>query len=120
MARKKKQASGDVYDRQYQEDLFNTFLVAAYVYDDGNRLKLVFNCFGDSNTVDLDLCSDENNDNSSISNEANCGNLFAQALKQSTIRELGEHSSICMVGSVFVLLCPLPTVDRKPTLVNRH
>lgn len=76
--------NGDVYDRQYQEDLFNTFLVAAYVYDDGNRLKLVFNCFGDSNTVDLDLCSDENNDNSSISNEANCGNLFAQALKQST------------------------------------
>lgn len=80
--------NGDVYDRQYQEDLFNTFLVAAYVYDDGNRLKLVFNCFGDSNTVDLDLCSDENNDNSSISNEANCGNLFAQALKQSTRNHL--------------------------------
>lgn len=85
--------NGDVYDRQYQEDLFNTFLVAAYVYDDGNRLKLVFNCFGDSNTVDLDLCSDENNDNSSISNEANCGNLFAQALKQSTRTKPSDEQS---------------------------
>lgn len=94
--------NGDVYDRQYQEDLFNTFLVAAYVYDDGNRLKLVFNCFGDSNTVDLDLCSDENNDNSSISNEANCGNLFAQALKQSTRTKPSEETQVAFL---FVLFC---------------
>lgn len=89
--------NGDVYDRQYQEDLFNTFLVAAYVYDDGNRLKLVFNCFGDSNTVDLDLCSDENNDNSSILNEANCGNLFAQALKQSTRLKPSEETQVAFL-----------------------
>lgn len=93
--------NGDVYDRQYQEDLFNTFLVAAYVYDDGNRLKLVFNCFGDSNTVDLDLCSDENNDNSSISNEANCGNLFAQALKQSTRTKPSEETQVAFLFALF-------------------
>lgn len=76
--------NGDIYDRKYQEDLFNTFLVAAYVYDDGNRLKLVFNCFGDSNTVDLTLGSDENNDNSNISSKADYGNLFAKTLRPST------------------------------------
>ncbi len=44
---------GDVTDKQYQEKLFDTFLVAVYVYDDS--LKIVFSFSGNKNTVKLPL-----------------------------------------------------------------
>lgn len=35
-------------------ELFKNFLVAVYVYDD-NRMKLVFSCMGDQNSVEIPL-----------------------------------------------------------------
>lgn len=44
---------GDIGDKQYQEKLFDTFLVAVYVYDD--NLKIVFSFSGNNNMVKLPL-----------------------------------------------------------------
>ncbi len=42
---------GDIRDSSYRAQLFDTFLVAVYVYDD--ELKLVFSFTGDNNTVHI-------------------------------------------------------------------
>ena len=72
--------NGDVQDKKFQADLFTTFLSVVYLYDD-NRLKLVFNFWGDKNPVEIPLdIGEENNDNSSFYNEK----MFAKNLKLST------------------------------------
>lgn len=45
---------GDIHDKKYQARLFDTFLIAAYLYDDGTA-KLVFSFAGDKNTVTVPL-----------------------------------------------------------------
>ena len=45
---------GDIHDKKYQARLFDTFLIAAYLYDDGTA-KLVFSFAGDKNTVAVPL-----------------------------------------------------------------
>ena len=44
---------GDVYDKKYQARLFDTFLVAVYVYDDD--LRLVFSFSGNKNTIQIPI-----------------------------------------------------------------
>ena len=44
---------GDVLDKKYQAKLFDTFLVAVYVYDDD--MKIVFSFSGRKNTVSVPL-----------------------------------------------------------------
>ncbi|RKJ70830.1 hypothetical protein D7X33_22815 [Butyricicoccus sp. 1XD8-22] len=44
---------GDVLDKKYQAKLFDTFLVAVYVYDDD--MKIVFSFSGRKNTVGVPL-----------------------------------------------------------------
>lgn len=44
---------GDIHDPAYQEAMIDTFLVAAYVYDDS--VKIVFNLGGDKKDVSLPL-----------------------------------------------------------------
>ena len=54
----KKLQAGDVHDKKYQAELFDTFLIAVYVYDnpDGqNYMKVVFNYAGSKNTVEIPL-----------------------------------------------------------------
>lgn len=54
----KKLQAGDVHDKKYQAELFDTFLIAVYVYDnpDGqDYMKVVFNYAGSKNTVDIPL-----------------------------------------------------------------
>ena len=55
---------GDVSDKKYQAKLFDTFLVAVYVYDDD--LKIVFSFSGNKNTVrvPLDASALDNAENS--------------------------------------------------------
>lgn len=48
---------GDVNDKDYQEALIDTFLVAAYVYDD--RVKFVFNLGGKKKDVELPFDIDD-------------------------------------------------------------
>lgn len=54
---------GDVHDKKYQARLFDTFLVAVYLYDDD--MKIVFSFSGDKNTIRIPL-------NQSIDNIENC------------------------------------------------
>ena len=54
----KKLQAGDVHDKTYQAELFDTFLIAVYVYDnpDGqDYMKVVFNYAGSKNTVEIPL-----------------------------------------------------------------
>ena len=48
---------GDVNDKDYQEALIDTFLVAAYVYDD--RVKFVFNLGGSKKHIELPFSIDD-------------------------------------------------------------
>ncbi len=50
---------GDVHDKKYQAKLFDTFLVAVYLFD--NELKIVFGFSGKKNsvTLPLDISSDD-------------------------------------------------------------
>lgn len=48
---------GNVKDKKYQSDLFNTFLVRVYLYDD-NNLKIIFSFTGDKNTITIPLSSE--------------------------------------------------------------
>ena len=82
-----------------------------YVYDDDDNghLKIVFNAFGDNNTVDLPIDFGETDNQSGFSDGAE---KFDYALHRSTKRELGEHGTIEMVGSVFVLFYSLPKIRK--------
>lgn len=83
--------NGDIHDRQYQEDLFKTFLISVYVYDDDDNghLKIVFNAFGDNNTVDLPIDFGETDNQSAFSDGVE---KFDYSLHRSTKREPDEPS----------------------------
>ena len=54
----KKLQAGDVHDKKYQAELFDTFLIAVYVYDNPNGqdyMKVVFSYAGSKNTVEIPL-----------------------------------------------------------------
>lgn len=53
--------SGDVRDKKFQAELFRTFLLCVYVYDD-NRLKILFSFTGDQASVEIPLETGENYD----------------------------------------------------------
>lgn len=68
---------GDVHDKKYQAGLFDTFLVAAYLYDD-NRVKIVFSFAGDKNTIEIPL----EDVIDSIDDEASCVRLSSTLSQQ--------------------------------------
>lgn len=45
---------GDVEDKAFQQQLIDSFLVRAYIFDDG-RLKLIFNCTKEHREVEISL-----------------------------------------------------------------
>ena len=45
---------GDIEDKAFQEQLIDSFLLRAYVFDDG-RLKLIFNCTKEHREVEISL-----------------------------------------------------------------
>ena len=98
--------NGDIHDRQYQEDLFKTFLISVYVYDDDNNghLKIVFNAFGDNNTVDLPIDFGETDNQSAFSDGAE---KFDYSLHRST----KKPSGLCRMA-FFVLYCYTKTAHR--------
>jgi DNA invertase Pin-like site-specific DNA recombinase len=82
---------GDVSDKSYQESLIDTFLVAAYVYDD--TLRIVFHLNGS----DKDLTVPFNIDDLSFSDTSTVSPQLHQTL-------LYEHFGITvlMIGDLFV------------------
>lgn len=98
---------GDIHDRDFQMELFKNFLVAVYVYDD-NRMKLVFSCMGDQNSVEIPLETGEDPPDGGLSPDAK---MFVLTPDSSTNQEQNEHrTTIQMVGNVFVLFCEIPNV----------
>ena len=75
---------GDVYDKKYQARLFDTFLVAVYVYDDD--LRLVFSFSVNKNTIQIPI---ESAVNAVENNAAECSfKLCSAPPKQKTIHRM--------------------------------
>lgn len=91
---------GDVHDKKYQAGLFDTFLVAAYLYDD-NRVKIVFSFAGDKNTIEIPL----EDVIDSIDDEASCVRL------SSTLSHQKYRLSFWTVG---IFLCMEDGVEVYP------
>lgn len=95
---------GDVKNKKYQARLFDTFLVAVYLYDDS--LKIVFQFTGNKNTVeiplkDLDLGTPDMEE---------AADRFVYAPPASTKEAPDEPAPIIyMVGGLFVLALHLPS-----------
>ena len=90
----KKLQAGDVHDKKYQAELFDTFLIAVYVYDnpDGqDYMKVVFNYAGSKNTVEIPL------DPSVIDNVEN---IETGAVRLSSAQVHQERVDAC-IGSFF-------------------
>ena len=87
---------GDIHDRDFQMELFKNFLVAVYVYDD-NRMKLVFSCMGDQNSVEIPLETGEDPPDGGLSPDAK---MFVLTPDSSTRRK--KHYT--ETGGVFLLL----------------
>ncbi len=98
--------SGDITDKKYQSKLFNTFLVAVYLYD--NDLKIEFSFTGKRNTikVPLDASIVDNVDKDSMS-ECSFKPSYAPPKESQTNTE----AIIFMINDVFVLHCPLLTKE---------
>ena len=83
--------SGDINDQSFREALFDTFLVATYVYDD--NIKVIFNLGGtkESTTIPLDLTSAPSPDTSITDSLPHQSPLY-------------EHFgiSVIMIGELFV------------------
>ena len=105
---------GDIHDRDFQMELFKNFLVAVYVYDD-NRMKLVFSCMGDQNSVEIPLETGEDPPDGGLSPDAKMFVLTPDSsTKKSTVlrrkygaflfAEAGFWGLHCFACTVFRLL----------------
>ena len=90
---------GDIHDRDFQMELFKNFLVAVYVYDD-NRMKLVFSCMGDQNSVEIPLETGEDPPDGGLSPDAK---MFVLTPDSSTKKALYFAGSTVL----FFLLKPM-------------
>ena len=88
--------SGDIEDESFREALIDTFLVAAYVYDD--EVKIVFNLGGKQETAELPFDIDD-------------VELSETCISDSQLHQipLYEHNgkTIVMVGNLFVFAAKL-------------
>ena len=86
---------GDVEDRAYQEMLIDTFLIRAYVFDDG-RLKLIFNYQKEHREVTIAL-----EDFSRKEGAEDCGEV---RLSSSHLHQSGRRRTVAvyMVKGYFV------------------
>lgn len=100
--------NGNIEDKKFQSELFQTFLVAVYVYDD--HLKLVFSFTGDNNTLELPLAAsavEKIEEGAAVSN--------VRTLSPMNHQRGAVRTQIYAEGNMFVLVCPLLS-DKKATL----
>ena len=93
---------GDVKDKKYQAKLFDTFLVAVYLYDDD--MKIVFSFSGKQNTVRVPLDASVVAD---IENPSSASGSYAPPSGPPKESQTNQAPTIYMVGGMFVLVCPL-------------
>lgn len=103
---------GDVHDKKYQARLFDTFLVAVYVYDDD--LRLVFSFSGSKNTVQIPI---ESAVNAVENNEAKCSFKLCSAPPKSTSF---ERDLSIFTFSLFTLHSSLFTISSLSALSFRN
>lgn len=80
---------GDVEDKEYQEAIIDTFLVAAYVYDD--NLRIVFN-LGGQNRSEIDIPFDIDSIDIETGGESVC--LTSPPVHQTKARRTQESKSV--------------------------
>ena len=90
---------GDIHDRDFQMELFKNFLVAVYVYDD-NRMKLVFSCMGDQNSVEIPLETGEDPPDGGLSPDAK---MFVLTPDSSTKKTLHSLCGVFLFAPLLVL-----------------
>lgn len=93
---------GDITDAKFRAQLFDTFLVAVYVFDD--HLKIVFSFSGDNNTVEIPTKALDALDSSNAVCKGSPMGSYAN-----------DTPRIYSLGSIFVLVYPISTT-KKATL----
>ena len=104
---------GDIHDRDFQMELFKNFLVAVYVYDD-NRMKLVFSCMGDQNSVEIPLETGEDPPDGGLSPDAK---MFVLTPDSSTKKALYFVGSMVLF---FLLSWRLRKKSVKSLILQAH
>lgn len=95
---------GDVEDKKYQARLFDTFLIAVYLYD--NEMRIVFSFSGKKNTVTVPL-------EAAAEAEAGVGQgslaqgSFKLPVAPPNESQTNSAPTVYMVGGLFVLALPL-------------
>lgn len=97
---------GTVDDQQYRADLFETFLVAAYVHDD--HLKIVFRVFGDNKDLELPFGLDGISDTDIVKSSSSCSRTFGPP----NPAPANSGTTVYMFNDLFVLVCPLETAAK--------
>ena len=119
--------TGDIKNKKFLAKLFNTFLIAVYLYDD-NRLKIVFSFTGNHNSVEIPLELDNDCPDSEIvsdETEVRMSHLECRKnLGSSPSSGEAEKDDDCSDGR-FVRTAPLPpqlcqgfSVNTTPFLVD--
>ena len=102
--------TGDIKNKKFLAKLFNTFLIAVYLYDD-NRLKIVFSFTGNHNSVEIPLELDNDCPDSEIvsdETEVRMSHLECRKnLGSSPSSGEAEKDDDCSDGR-FVRTAPLP------------
>ena len=91
---------GDIHDRDFQMELFKNFLVAVYVYDD-NRMKLVFSCMGDQNSVEIPLETGEDPPDGGLSPDAKMFVLTPDSSTKKALYFAGSMVLFFLRGQIF-------------------
>jgi site-specific DNA recombinase len=94
---------GEVHDKKYQAKLFDTFLLAVYLYED--NIKLVFNFTGKNSFVDVPIDTDVI-DNIEKNEPPHDGSLESNLVGQ-TNPYTNPNASLYMSEGMFVLVCSL-------------
>lgn len=97
---------GDIKDKKYQAKLFDTFLIAAYLYD--KKLKIAFNFSGKKNTISvpLDASVVDNIEKGETLNKCSPGSLLVEQKRPYT----NTAPTIYMHENIFILVCPVSII----------
>ena len=101
---------GNLYDKKYQARLFDTFLIAVYLFDD--RMKIEFSFTGSKHTVMIPLgeLPEEGKSNGNAKGPSSV-RLSSSPVDQDGFRRT-QDATISMVGGVFVLSCLLEDIKQ--------
>ena len=94
---------GDINSTKYRSKLFDTFLVAVYLYDD--EFKLIFSFPGNKNSLTMPL---DNDIIESVESVLQTGGVDSSSKDKSSPPNLAQTNStpIYVISGLFVMVCP--------------